>query len=372
MTWLRSFMLLSVVFVLLIFSEARAQFKLTLNFENMDPHVGQMLELRVVDKATGLEVGRARIASIAQANFSLELYVLKENQSYQIDFYADFNQNGQYDAPPTDHAWRLQVDNAQQDVSLTFSHNTNFTDIQWPGPLSPAQFAGDWAGTWTNLTFNTTGPIWGSVEIMPQEQTIKGAFKATGAFGNPDTTVFAFEGNLNATSDTAQIVLPDPWSGSVILTAGQITGSITDPTLFGSGLTLKFTGTLGLSQAIFTYAMSGAFQANGVILLSHPNIPTAVRPGQPANLPAKFALLPNFPNPFNPGTRIRFVLPQAAPVTLKVFNLLGKEVATLAQGMLSAGEHTVKFEAKGLPAGLYFYQLKTPTRTQTQAMQLVK
>jgi hypothetical protein len=49
--------------------------------------------------------------------------------SYQIDFYADHNQNGSYDAPPTDHAWRITVNDLVGDSVVTFTHNTDFTDI---------------------------------------------------------------------------------------------------------------------------------------------------------------------------------------------------------------------------------------------------
>ncbi len=57
--------------------------------------------------------------------------------SYDIDFYADFNGNGQYDAPGTDHAWRLSYDYAGGYASIDFSHNVTFTDIAWPyGPVA--------------------------------------------------------------------------------------------------------------------------------------------------------------------------------------------------------------------------------------------
>jgi hypothetical protein len=57
---------------------------------------------------------------------------LELGNDYYVDFYADHNGNGVYDPPPADHAWRLDLMNVTGDSGLDFSHNTNFTDIQWP------------------------------------------------------------------------------------------------------------------------------------------------------------------------------------------------------------------------------------------------
>jgi photosystem II stability/assembly factor-like uncharacterized protein len=73
---------------------------------------------------------------------------------------------------------------------------------------------------------------------------------------------------------------------------------------------------------------------------------------------ATFKLSQNYPNPFNPATTIEFVLPQPAFVTLKIFNLLGEEVATLAAEKLAAGKHKRVWEAKGLASGIYTYRLE--------------
>jgi hypothetical protein len=84
------------------------------------------------------------------------------------------------------------------------------------------------------------------------------------------------------------------------------------------------------------------------------------------------SLAQNYPNPFNPTTVIEFVLPKPDRVTLKVYNALGQEVATLVDGMKGAGIHTTKFDGSSLASGLYIYQLKTSDLTSTQKMLLVK
>jgi hypothetical protein len=85
-----------------------------------------------------------------------------------------------------------------------------------------------------------------------------------------------------------------------------------------------------------------------------------------------YCLADNYPNPFNPETRIAFALPQACEVHLKVFDITGKEVATLVEGELAAGEHQATFKADNLPSGLYFYTLTAGSFSQTKKMILMK
>lgn len=92
----------------------------------------------------------------------------------------------------------------------------------------------------------------------------------------------------------------------------------------------------------------------------------------PARLPESFKLLQNYPNPFNPTTTIRYRLPAAARVTMKVYDILGREVATLVDRRVSAGEHSVRFDASHLASGIYIYQLKAGNITQTKSMTLIK
>jgi hypothetical protein len=72
----------------------------------------------------------------------------------------------------------------------------------------------------------------------------------------------------------------------------------------------------------------------------------------------EFRLNQNYPNPFNPTTTIEFALPKTAFVTLKIYNLLGKEVAKLVAEQRSAGIHKLNWDARGLASGVYLYRLE--------------
>jgi hypothetical protein len=88
--------------------------------------------------------------------------------------------------------------------------------------------------------------------------------------------------------------------------------------------------------------------------------------------PENFDLLQNYPNPFNPSTAISYQLAIASPVKLTVYDLLGRLVATLDEGLRQPGSHVVRWDASELTSGIYFYQLSTPGKTQTRKAVFLK
>ena len=88
--------------------------------------------------------------------------------------------------------------------------------------------------------------------------------------------------------------------------------------------------------------------------------------------PMTYSLSQNYPNPFNPSTVIKYSIPQSSLVTLKVYNILGKEVASLVNENKEAGNYTVNFSAKNLSSGVYFYTIKAGNFTQTKKMTIIK
>jgi len=205
---------------------------LVMRMHEMTPHAGQLFELRVVEESSQQEEGLMSLPAILLPEFMMLVPSLEFGHDYRVDFYADMNMNGQYDPPPTDHAWRITFTDNTGDVVQDFTHNTNFTDIQWP-------------------------------------------YLSVG--GDPDQLQ-----------------------------------------------------------------------------------------------PRAFALEQNYPNPFNPSTAIAYDLPSESHVTLKVYNMLGQEVATLVDNQVSAGRHTVIWNAASHPSGIYFYQLTAAGATATGKMVLLK
>ena len=91
-----------------------------------------------------------------------------------------------------------------------------------------------------------------------------------------------------------------------------------------------------------------------------------------SEIPSSFSLSQNYPNPFNPTTNVQFSMFNFQFVTLKVFDILGREVVTLVNEKLSPGTYTVDWNASEYPSGVYFYRLQTEGFTETKKMSLIK
>jgi hypothetical protein len=104
----------------------------------------------------------------------------------------------------------------------------------------------------------------------------------------------------------------------------------------------------------------GDSTVSGII---HPNVPLLL------TTPTLFQ---NYPNPFNPTTTIQFDLPRSAKVELKIYNILGHQVAILANDFFPAGTHHVSWNAANLPSGIYFCRMEAAGFAQTRKMLLVR
>jgi len=93
---------------------------------------------------------------------------------------------------------------------------------------------------------------------------------------------------------------------------------------------------------------------------------------EPATRPIEFSLHQNYPNPFNATTTISFSLPKADNVSLSVFDVAGRNIATLVNGYRSAGNQRVSFDGKALPSGEYFYRLKAGNVSETKKLVLIR
>jgi len=148
--------------------------------------------------------------------------------------------------------------------------------------------------------------------------------------------------------------------------------------LFTGTLPLSLTGLTNLSVFLFDNTnlcepLDAAFQSwlQGVSNVQSTGC-TNVATEEAAEVPMDFALDQNYPNPFNPVTTIRFDLPEAVHVRLVVYDVMGREVARLVDGTMQAGQHRARWDASGLPSGVYLYRLTAGAFTETKAMILLK
>jgi len=145
-----------------------------------------------------------------------------------------------------------------------------------------------------------------------------------------------------------------------------------------SGVTYRFMGWDGIGNGSYTSPDSLGNDTTVNIFLRSPVTETAR--WQPVTgvikisgqIPYKFELNQNYPNPFNPSTVIRYSIPSNCLVTLKVYNILGKEIAVLVNELQNAGYYETRFQNENLPGGIYFYKISAPGFTEVRRMVLIK
>ena len=133
----------------------------------------------------------------------------------------------------------------------------------------------------------------------------------------------------------------------------------------GAGLTSNF-----LTGVHFTSSTNGYVSGNNKTLLKYTQS-IGITP-IPGTLPEDYALMQNYPNPFNPTTNIRLEVKKSERIVLKVYDLLGKEIATLVNQKLNPGSYELTFDAGNIPSGVYFYRLEAGDYMETRKMLLIK
>lgn len=121
------------------------------------------------------------------------------------------------------------------------------------------------------------------------------------------------------------------------------------------------------THVLQTQFLSGGFNLNYFLFTENPTEVTSEK-----NHSYTFQLTQNYPNPFNPSTEIKYSIPAKSFVTLKTFNILGKEVETLVSETKNAGEYSIKFNANNLKSGIYFYRISAGQYTSVKKMILLK
>jgi hypothetical protein len=205
---------------------------------------------------------------------------------------------------------------------------------------------------------------------------------------------------LESTSGAPAVPLPSPSAIFTQALAGEtVEVGLVFPELGGASWTwtlaeaadwIEPSATAGTTPGILTLTLSRASGSDALqsttidLTLSYEgytlNVPvpvelrtgtsTAEEPEVP--LPNRVSLDQNFPNPFAEGTHLSFALPQSMAVRLVVYDVLGREVAVLLDGMSPAGVHTIDVSARDLPSGVYLYRLSTPAGDFTRRLTIVR
>ncbi|GMQ81604.1 MAG: hypothetical protein BMS9Abin05_1036 [Rhodothermia bacterium] len=363
---------------------------LTMRFTDMDVHIGDEFKIRVVDQNGDREVGRKRLDAIPASGFDMTLNVLLKDHNYDIDFYADRNGNGAYDAPPVDHAWRVELTPAMGSDVVPFAHNINFTDIDWPPQINGFNYS-DYEAIWKGVGQNENGGLDFSIIVRylsnRADGTVNGYIEATNVFGFFDMILVFFTGAFSDQTQTVEVMpIDDPngkrgvtltksgdggqsfsfgatdWSGTLInSTSGEMSANFLYSAM-GLNIDLSGEGIIGKTQAIVNYH-SDHFGVDGKMLVQEDSIISANTSNTAAEeelgtIPNQSVLSQNYPNPGFPNTRIPFYLARPADVTIKLYDILGREVATLLEASMNRGDHEVMFNGAHMPSGMYLFRMK--------------
>ncbi len=137
-----------------------------------------------------------------------------------------------------------------------------------------------------------------------------------------------------------------------------------------AGLNLKLrTGPENPYSKVFAYIDDQITDVTNMEEVAIDNFSTG---SEVSSLPNEFALQQNFPNPFNPTTSINYDLPVSSMVTLKIYDITGKEIATLVNEQKNAGIHNISFDGSNFASGVYFYRIEAGEFTQVKKMFLIK
>ena len=171
-------------------------------------------------------------------------------------------------------------------------------------------------------------------------------------------------------SGLTAVSFTDANNGTVVGSNGTILRTVDG----GAIWTQRTSGTTESLLAVsFTDANNGTVTgSSGLILRTTDGGVTFIGEESSNESPVDFSLSQNYPNPFNPSSTIQFQIPNSSFVNLKVYDVLGNEVATILNEAKLAGSHTVEFDASQLSSGIYYYQLKTGDFVQTKKMTLIK
>jgi hypothetical protein len=168
-------------------------------------------------------------------------------------------------------------------------------------------------------------------------------------FATSDSLLFAYLSSTSATVYSKQIYATSD--------VGKTWIQVNDSVFSGASVTAMAT----TGKYLFAGTQMGGWR------IPIADVITSVRDNRP-HVPSQYILYQNYPNPFNPTTVIAYSLPAPAAVTLKVYDLIGREIKTLVNERQNAGQHSMTFDGSNYPSGVYFYRLQAGTYSQTKKL----
>jgi hypothetical protein len=262
-------------------------------------------------------------------------------------------------------------------MKFLFSKNLKIAVISFLGVVLTSVFLFSYPSGMTGRTLKTTTQGCGSCHTY--------STNVTGSIGGPDTviagqtvqfTITVTDPNRSKAGVDIAVKLgtldPSPSSADLKLQSGEIT-HLHAINMTNHTVTKTFNyiapSTPGI-DTIFATVSSGTPAWNWA---PSKRVVVVNLAGTQNNQTAReYCLDQNYPNPFNPTTNISFELPKAAHVTVKVFDISGREILTLLDSYLESGSHEISWNAVNFSSGIYFYKLETSEFTSTRKMMLVK
>jgi hypothetical protein len=250
-------------------------------------------------------------------------------------------------------------------LGVSFTDANTGTAVGWGGTILRTTNGGT---TWTEQTSGTNNWLNG-VSFTDANMGTAVGWRGTILRTTNGGTTWT-EQTSGTTERLEDVSFTDANNGTVV----GFGGTILRTTNGGTTWTEQTSGTNNwLSSVSFTDANNGwAVASNGTILHTTNGGVSFVEEEQIDEMPTIYFLSNNFPNPFNPSTKIKYSIPQSSNVVIKVFDILGNEIETLINEEKSAGTYEVKWNAENLPSGVYFYQLNAGEFVNTKKMILLK
>jgi hypothetical protein len=281
--------------------------------------------------------------------------------SYEVEATVDANNRMHYFAVVVDSPWTLQAPRSLLEVYQT---------------------ASGWSHKWITQAMNeNTGLMYpgaaGDADVL--DQTYNALNPSISQDGQVMTLAW-----LDAASPTSADTMPDIWFSYRRIDAANWSTPVNltqtpgfPELLLHSASTLRSNGgnsyTLFLARSyqtgINTYPPVNNVKTSFFVA---PYTFTITDVNETGQQPLAFKLEQNYPNPFNPSTTIRYSVAQAGRVSLKVFNTLGQEVATLVDENVTVGEHKATFDASKLASGVYVYKISSGSMVESKKMLLLK